>query len=60
MYSLHVSRFLPPIQKKGTNKRDEGLSERQLAGLNTIELSGDHLLAVIDDILDLTRVEAGR
>ena len=36
------------------------LDERQLAGVLTIRRSGDHLLALIDDILDLARVEAGR
>jgi CheY-like chemotaxis protein len=36
------------------------LSERQASGLATIHESGQHLLTLIDDILDLARVEAGK
>jgi len=36
------------------------LNERQAAGLATIHESGQHLLTLINDILDLARVEAGR
>jgi signal transduction histidine kinase/CheY-like chemotaxis protein len=42
-------------------KRDgHELTERQAAGLATIHESGQHLLTLINDILDLARVEAGR
>ncbi len=36
------------------------LTERQSAGLATIHESGQHLLTLINDILDLARVEAGK
>jgi len=36
------------------------LTERQSSGLETIHESGQHLLTLINDILDLARVEAGK
>jgi signal transduction histidine kinase/DNA-binding NarL/FixJ family response regulator len=36
------------------------LNERQAAGLSTIHESGQHLLTLINDILDLARVGAGK
>ncbi|NTU80584.1 MAG: PAS domain S-box protein [Chloroflexales bacterium] len=36
------------------------LNERQQTALHRIETSGQHLLALINDILDLSKVEAGR
>ena len=45
-------------QLLGRDCRD--LTERQSAGLATIHESGQHLLTLINDILDLARVEAGK
>jgi signal transduction histidine kinase/CheY-like chemotaxis protein len=39
---------------------EEGLSEKLTKGLSTIENSGQHLLTLIDEVLDLAKIEAGR
>lgn len=38
--------------------RDPALTEKQRTGLNIIHQSADHLLALINDVLDLAKIEA--
>jgi signal transduction histidine kinase/CheY-like chemotaxis protein len=40
--------------------RDPALNERQRDGLGVIQRSGEHLLALINDILDIAKIEAGK
>lgn len=41
-------------------RRDDGLNARQLASLGVIEQSGEHLLMLINDLLDFARIGAGK
>ena len=41
-------------------RHDKGLSERQRQQLDIINSSGEHLLALVNDVLEMSKIEAGR
>ncbi|MDP3876003.1 MAG: ATP-binding protein [Methylobacter sp.] len=41
-------------------RKDDSISENQLTNLNIINRSGEHLLTLINEVLEMAKIEAGR
>ncbi|MFU8790195.1 MAG: ATP-binding protein [Methylobacter sp.] len=41
-------------------RKDDSISETQLTNLNIINRSGEHLLTLINDVLEMAKIESGR